>query len=308
MTDAFDILLAAVGIICDAKERRRLAEKANDDCEEEVEESEKIVFRRRRETRSSSLVKKPSKTKSSLFYRLEELACISCEEDERRLLADSEESLLDHLPQKPRSSLNIFFGKSYIRNHEKLTRVSTCLSSLFLETAESEDTENRKRKKRAVPQSLVRSKIAKVASSPRQDRETPEWLLDVMREMRGAEGPIRLIYKKPLTPSDVEPGKSRLLIPFQQLIRNDFLTHAESQAIWNGLGTILVNQRSEQWDLRIKIWVMKKKKDSLKGTLNYILNRGWNDVVKGNRLKAGDKLRLWTFRCRGVLCFALDTE
>ncbi|XP_010507356.1 PREDICTED: putative B3 domain-containing protein At5g35780 [Camelina sativa] len=236
MTDAFENLLAAVGIICDAKEHRRLAEKANDDSEEEVEESEKTVFRRE-------------------------------------------------------------------------TRVSTCLSSLLLDTAESENTENRKRKKRAVPlQSLVRSKIAKVASSPRQERETPEWLLDVMREMRGAQGPIRLIYVKPLTPSDVKPGPSRLLIPFQQLIRNDFLTHAESQAIWNGLGTILVNQRSEQWDLRIKIWVMKKKKDSLKGTLNYCLNHGWNDVVKGNRLKAGDKICLWTFRCRRVLCFALDTE
>ncbi|XP_010431183.1 PREDICTED: putative B3 domain-containing protein At3g49610 [Camelina sativa] len=298
MSAAFDELVAVVGIICDANERRRLAEKAN----EHEDES-------RRETRSSSLVKKLKKkvilseTKSSLFYHLEELTRRS-----KTVSEDSEESLLDHLPQKPRSSLNTFFGKSYIRNHEKLTSFSTCLSSLLLDTAESENTENRKRKKRAVPQSVIRSKKAKVASSPRQERETPEWLLEVMREMKGAEGPIRLIYVKPLTPSDVKPRASRLLIPFQQLIRNDFLTHAESQAIWNGLETILVNQRSEKWDLRIKIWVMKKKKDSLKGTWNYSLRHGWNDVVKGNRLKAGDKIRLWTFRCRGVLCFALDTE
>jgi len=136
-----------------------------------------------------------------------------------------------------------------------------------------------------------------------------------MRYMNADAETPRLIFERTLFNSDVKSGLSRLLIPFQQLIRNDFLTPAECRAIQKdedneddkniGVGTILVNQRSKMWGLRFKIWAMEK--DSGHGTLNYILNWGWNDVVKGNGLKAGDNISLWTFRCRGVLCFPLET-
>lgn len=102
------------------------------------------------------------------------------------------------------------------------------------------------------------------------------------------------------------------------LLRNDFLTPEESLAVAKeedndeddeniGVGIILVNQRSEKWGLRFKVWEMKKK-NSGNGTLNYILNWGWNDVVEGNGLREGDTISLWSFRWRGVLCFALGTR
>ncbi|CAL9224365.1 unnamed protein product [Arabidopsis halleri] len=180
-------------------------------------------------------------------------------------------------------------------------------------------TENTSRKRRVVQQRKSKGgfKKAKVVLYPCAARETPEWVFQVMRYMNAdAENP-RLIFERTLFNSDVNSNLSRLLIPFQKLIRNDFLTPSECRALERdednedeeniGVGTILVNQRFKMWGLRFKIWVMEKK-DSGHGTLNYTLNWGWNDVVKGNNLKAGDKISLWTFRCRGVLCFALDTE
>nr|Q9FFM6.2 RecName: Full=Putative B3 domain-containing protein At5g35780 [Arabidopsis thaliana] len=177
-------------------------------------------------------------------------------------------------------------------------------------------TENKSRKRRAVQQRKSgKLKKARVVSLPRMSIETPEWVFQVMRYMNADAETPRLIFERTLFNSDVKSGLSRLLIPFQQLIRNDFLTPAECRAIQKdedneddkniGVGTILVNQRSKMWGLRFKIWAMEK--DSGHGTLNYILNWGWNDVVKGNGLKAGDNISLWTFRCRGVLCFPLET-
>ncbi|KAL1210910.1 putative B3 domain-containing protein [Cardamine amara subsp. amara] len=161
-------------------------------------------------------------------------------------------------------------------------------------------------------------KKAKVASFPRMvARATPEWLVQVMRDMNGAQD-LRLIFERTLSASDVKKQQSRLLIPFKKLIRNDFLTPKESLVAAKdednndeddeniGVGSILVNQRSKKWGLRFKIWKMKKK-NSGKGTSIYILNWGWNDVVKGNSLREGDYSSLWSFRCRGELCFALGT-
>ncbi|XP_010472283.1 PREDICTED: putative B3 domain-containing protein At5g35780 [Camelina sativa] len=162
------------------------------------------------------------------------------------------------------------------------------------------------RKRRAVQQKKSgKFKKAKVVSFP--NTEAPEWIFQVMRRMRADAANPLLIFERCLTPTDVKSAQSRLLMPFQQLIRDEFLTPGESRAIDEtiAVGTILVNQRCEKWGLRFKLWRMDKETGH--GTLNYALNWGWNDVVKGNNLKADDKISLWTFRCRGVLCFALET-
>ncbi|KAL0723917.1 hypothetical protein Bca4012_038516 [Brassica carinata] len=128
-----------------------------------------------------------------------------------------------------------------------------------------------------------------------------------------------LIFEKTLSVSDVNPNQSRFLIPFKKLKRNDFLTQEESSFLeqdeddkGNKPGVeafLVVNQRSETWSLVFKRWVMeKKKKSSQNGSLNYVLNRGWNDIVDDNKLKAKDKISLWSFRCDGVLCFSLVTH
>ncbi|XP_010445631.1 PREDICTED: B3 domain-containing protein At5g38490-like [Camelina sativa] len=231
------------------------------------------------------------------------------------------------------------------RNSDDLDGSSSFMSSSFLNlrcfnypslllgynTAKSDKTETNdpsyepclkenttSRKRRAVQQRKGGNfKKAKAATfSRRTDAEAPEWIFQVMRRMRADAANPLLIFEKGLKASDVKSGQSRLLIPFQQLIKNDFLTPGEYRAIDKneykeeddesiGVGAIFVNQRCEKWGVRFKMWAMEK--DSGHGTLNYALNWGWNDVVKGNHLKEDDKISLWTFRWRGVLCFALET-
>ncbi|CAD5333394.1 unnamed protein product [Arabidopsis thaliana] len=180
-------------------------------------------------------------------------------------------------------------------------------------------TENKNRNRRAVEQRKSgKVKKVKVSPLPRLCTEMPEWIFQVMRYMNADAETPKLIFERTLFKSDVNSNLSRLLMPFQKLIRNDFLTPAECRAMQKdedndeeddeniGVGTVLLNQRFQKWGLRFKIWAMEK--DTGHGTLNYTLNWGWNDVVKSSSLKVGDKISLWTFRCRGVLCFALDTE
>ncbi|KAJ0265874.1 hypothetical protein HA466_0020930 [Hirschfeldia incana] len=138
-----------------------------------------------------------------------------------------------------------------------------------------------------------------------EGKDTPDWILQLMRSSKGAQDPM-LIFEKTLFETDVKPSQSRLSIPFHKLIRNDFLTPAESRIIEEdisnrekmGLGAVLVDQGAKKWGVFLKRWEMN-------GSGNYALVCGWNDVVKANGLKDGDSISLWSFRCRGVLCFAL---
>ncbi|KAG7633826.1 hypothetical protein ISN44_As03g041010 [Arabidopsis suecica] len=307
-----------------------------------------MLYEREGISKDRKSVSEEEEEKKTRFSILVDLVGRLCDQEERRTLGSSPTKTntlfegsekshldhhLDHLPQKPRSSLECFFTRVYTRrNHNN---VSTS-SSLF-NTDEFERTETKSptiRNSQSSPSSCLmentkrkRYQSSGKSKKPKFDpfsltaaRETPEWLLDVMRKMKGAEGPIKLIYEKTLTATDVKPSESRLLIPFNKLLRNDFLTPEESRAIAIdkeeeeeddtkkiGVKTIIVNQFSKEWSLRFLIWVMKKKKSG-NGTLYYTLNRGWNGVVSGNKLKANDNISLWTFRCGGVLCFALEKE
>ncbi|EOA18466.1 hypothetical protein CARUB_v10007012mg, partial [Capsella rubella] len=239
---------------------------------------------------------------------------------------EEEEGYYDRYPQETYENLNGASTSSSSLHH--LRCIETC-SSLRYNRAETENPppnlssqsslspmESTSRKRPAVvPQersSNGKFKKTNVTSMPRVARETPEWVFEVMREMGVAGNPM-LVFEKSLSQSDVNTNQSRLLMPFSMLTRNDFLTEAECQAIERedieeeniGVGTLLVNKKCEKWGLRFKIWVMEKP-DSRNGTFNYTLNWGWNDVVKGNHLRAGHEISLWSFRCRGVLCFALE--
>ncbi|XP_020887731.1 B3 domain-containing protein At5g24050-like [Arabidopsis lyrata subsp. lyrata] len=117
-------------------------------------------------------------------------------------------------------------------------------------------TENTSRKRRAVEQRKRSGgvKKAKVAPSSGTARETPEWLVKVMRDMKEVKD-AKLIFEKTLFVTDVNPTQNRLSMPFNNLIRNDFLTSVESIIINEdinnnkkiGVGVILVDQRSEKW-------------------------------------------------------------
>ncbi|KFK34791.1 hypothetical protein AALP_AA5G193700 [Arabis alpina] len=173
-------------------------------------------------------------------------------------------------------------------------------------------TENarRSRKRRAVKQrSNGKSKKAKVVHFTWKGKETPKWLVQLMETMKGAD--LKLIFERTLYKTDVNPGESRLSMPSNHLIRSDFLTPVETRIIEEdidndnktGVGAVLVDHMSRKYGVMLKRWEMKK--DTGRGSWNYSLTCGWNDVVKANGLQENDYVSVWSFRWRGVLSFAL---
>lgn len=178
------------------------------------------------------------------------------------------------------------------------------------------DTQERK------PSTGGKSKKVRVPPFSWKERATPEWLVSLLEAMvatRGylvTEGP-RLIFEKKLTSTDVDPAQSRLLMPFNSLVRNDFLNPVELRIVAqedekriaaqedekNGVGAMLVDQQKKMWGLILKRREMVKVEKN--GTLNYALICGWNDVVQSNGLKEDDDISVWYFRWRECLCFAL---
>ncbi|CAH8390324.1 unnamed protein product [Eruca vesicaria subsp. sativa] len=195
--------------------------------------------------------------------------------------------------------------------------VSSPQSFLTAHPSSSTLTEESSRKRRA-PQERKRitggkSKKVRVPPFSWKGRATPEWLVSLLEVMAATtghlvnEGPW-LIFEKKLTSTDVDPAQSRLLMPFNSLIRNDFLTPVELRIVAeedekNGVGAMLVDQQKKKWGLILMRREMIKGAGN--GTSNYALICGWNDVVQDNGLKEDDDISVWYFRWRERLCFAL---
>ncbi|XP_010462576.1 PREDICTED: B3 domain-containing protein At1g05930-like [Camelina sativa] len=154
------------------------------------------------------------------------------------------------------------------------------------------------------------NKKPRVASFSR--REMPRWLVHVMRDMNAQDA--TLIFEKTLLATDLNPHQSRFLMPFDCLIRNDFLTPEERSIVEEEdmdmdndekieVGALLVDPRSVKWGVVIK----RSEMTTCSGNKSwgYCLDCGWNDIVNANEFKVGDNIVVWSFRSRGVLCFAL---
>ncbi|CAH8388199.1 unnamed protein product [Eruca vesicaria subsp. sativa] len=253
---------------------------------------------------------------------------------------EDEQRIFHHFPRRPRSSSfkkslrNLIIGASSSFRLFDLNKIPSektnpqnPSSSLSPSSSCSCLTENNNtsRKRRAVQEGNPSFKKAKKVSplfSSWEGKDTPDWVVQLMKNMKGASDPMQ-IFEKTLFETDVKPvrkwsfeieeqerderkDQSRLSIPFHKLIRKDFLTPVETRIIEEdinnsekmGVGAVLVDQGTRKWGVFLKRWEMN-------GSWNYALVCGWNDVVKANGLKDGDSISLWSFRCRGVLCFAL---
>ncbi|CAH8388183.1 unnamed protein product [Eruca vesicaria subsp. sativa] len=236
---------------------------------------------------------------------------------------EDEQRIFFHFPRRPRSSSlkkplqNLITGASTSSSRlfdlnkipSDKTNPQNHSSSLSPSSSSSCLTENNNtsRKRRAVQEGNPSFKKAKVSPffSSWEGKDTPDWMIQLMRSMKGAQYPM-LIFEKTLFETDVKPSQSRLSIPFHKLIRKDLLTPVETRIIEEdinnsekmGVGAVLVDQGTRKWGVFLKRWEMN-------GSWKYALVCGWNDVVKANGLKGGDSISLWSFRCRGVLCFAL---
>ncbi|CAH2059934.1 unnamed protein product [Thlaspi arvense] len=136
----------------------------------------------------------------------------------------------------------------------------------------------------------------------------PEWVVERMRKENAADA--KMVTEKGLTASDLSTQLARLLIPFNQIEEMDFLNEAEqiiieehrSKISKKGVPVNLVmnNKSLKQWKLNLKRWDMKTSS-------NYVLNSGWNGVVRDNRFRENQVIRLWSFHSRlGELFFALE--
>ncbi|CAE5971606.1 unnamed protein product [Arabidopsis arenosa] len=311
------VLVDAAVMLYEKEQRRKTVSEAE-------EESQKRIFCLFPRKTRSSLVKRQQKlngfltsTSSSLIDLNQFPTDSETEQNHLQLLssscfipADSETKTLQNPSSEPCSSLVLFDYKmaesEKTETKDPLNPNSPCSLSLCL-------TENTSRKRRAVEQRkrIGGVKKAKVSPFSQTARDTPEWLVKVMRDMKEAKD-AKLIFEKTLFVTDVNPTQNRLSMPFNNLLRNDFLTSVESKIINEdinnnkkiGVGAILVDQRCEKWGVMLKRWEMKK--ESGKGSWNYNLICGWNDIVEANGLKEGDNISLWSFRCCGVLCFAME--
>ncbi|CAA0374057.1 unnamed protein product [Arabidopsis thaliana] len=127
----------------------------------------------------------------------------------------------------------------------------------------------------------------------------PDWLLNVMRNENGYNP--KLISTRELFKSDLDKGKARLQVPFNQVKTPDFLTEDETRIIHENAMKIRMNKHA----LELRKWNMR-------GNWNYVFVKGWNDVLdanKSNSFKENDVFPLWSFRSgTGKLCFALTPK
>ncbi|KAG7568728.1 hypothetical protein ISN45_Aa04g015220 [Arabidopsis thaliana x Arabidopsis arenosa] len=174
-----------------------------------------------------------------------------------------------------------------------------------------------KRPQKVVPNKPVRRRKPVRVIVTDEDRKPPEWLVNMMREKNSVDA--KLIFVKVLTNSDVDDDKTRLLMPWKQILDMGFLNKEELGMIDKhykksllrkkkhykkindsdkGADVTLVNSKGQQWKLNLRRWDMSS-------TFNYVLASGWNKVVPGNTLEEGLRLRLWSFHSLDKLYIAL---
>ncbi|CAN8303706.1 unnamed protein product [Cochlearia groenlandica] len=281
--------------------------------EEEEEDREKRLFCLFPRRKRSSLSRTRRRNLQLILQNLK--GSSSSSTSSSSLLDLNTIAFLDSATKQPRnqfqffSSLSLFLGD---HNKKSLQNPLQCLPSSSKNPPNPNSqlclTENKSRKRRAeqVKEGKGKSKKAKVAPLSWIGRDTPERLTQLGQDPK-------LIFEKTLTETDVNPLQSRLLMPLKTMIRNDFLTPLETRIVEEeednedgeifGVGSVLFDVENVKWGVIFKRRDMNKC--SGKGSLNYALICGWNDMVKANGLKDGDSISVWSLRLCGLLCFAI---
>ncbi|CAK7348510.1 unnamed protein product [Dovyalis caffra] len=85
----------------------------------------------------------------------------------------------------------------------------------------------------------------------------------------------------------------------------DFLTPEDRRRLDNreAIDVTIIQPCLEEKPMHLKKWMMNR-------TGTYVLNKGWNSVIrnKTNRLHLNSTVELWSFTCNGALYFALSTR
>ncbi|XVF10052.1 hypothetical protein REPUB_Repub07fG0150400 [Reevesia pubescens] len=120
----------------------------------------------------------------------------------------------------------------------------------------------------------------------------------IINKLGGSD--LLLVIQKPLFYSDINPGASRLSIPFSQIQTHEFLNKKEAENLKEkkGMKVSLLDPSLKKTKPTFNRWNMGKSQ-------MYVLNKTWNGVAKTNQLKIDDVVQLWSFRVNSSLCFAL---
>ncbi|XP_010507694.1 PREDICTED: B3 domain-containing protein At2g31420-like [Camelina sativa] len=151
------------------------------------------------------------------------------------------------------------------------------------------------------------SEVANTHTTP-----PPVWLLEKMGEVNGYDP--KVIMERKFTKNDVSVRQGQLLIPISQLLDSSFLEDTERTML--DTQTMAVDFKSEV-GLRTSLYRNSSSATELflqkrlrNGVWDFVLNRGWNKVLKNYKLVAGSPFRLWSFRSLqsegSILCFGLD--
>ncbi|CAH8389193.1 unnamed protein product [Eruca vesicaria subsp. sativa] len=160
----------------------------------------------------------------------------SKEEDEHRIF--------DHFPRRPRSSssslkkpLQYFNGSSPLFDLNKIpsetTKTTNPQNLSSLSSSSSCLIENNtSRKRHAVQEGKISFKKEKVSPFfTWEGKDTPEWMVQLMRSMKGASDPM-LIFEKTLFETDVEQSRNDFLTPLESRIIEEDIMSSTTTKTW----------------------------------------------------------------------------
>ncbi|CAK7341655.1 unnamed protein product [Dovyalis caffra] len=115
----------------------------------------------------------------------------------------------------------------------------------------------------------------------------------------------KLVIIKQLYDTDLNPQHCRFSIPVNQVIDRDFLSPEDRRRLDNreAIDVTLIQPCLEEKPMHLKKWIMNR-------TGIYVLNKGWNSVIRNrkNSLRLNSTVEIWSFTWNGALYFALSTR
>ncbi|KAF3436072.1 hypothetical protein FNV43_RR23164 [Rhamnella rubrinervis] len=132
-------------------------------------------------------------------------------------------------------------------------------------------------------------------------KELPMEMRNLIESMGGTD--IKLVIEKTLSKTDCSKHHDRLTIPKAQA-ESEFLNGVEKHMMDHTDGPVIqvsvIQPCFEESNMCFTQWKMRKSS-------TYVIRSGWNKACQKpeNKLIAGVKVQVWSFRVHGDLCFAI---
>ncbi|KAL5718418.1 hypothetical protein ACHQM5_011322 [Ranunculus cassubicifolius] len=183
--------------------------------------------------------------------------------------------------------------KNYLQDDDEEEEIVPCASTKPLRHEKQKPVIFSKKKRKYIGSQKRKEKARKGQAPRASDKSSkvkasmPELMEATVKWLGGKY--IEWIYEKEITTTDVNRNQARLYLPIE--IEN-FLSETEKKYLKekpkNGLEVVLVDHKSETWDMLVKYWPSVE---------NYILVKNWPQFIEANGIEAGKHVvDMWTFR------------